>query len=117
MSHTPGPWVHVSHRIYGPLDPESRHSNGRVLVAQVIRGSRRADPDLFGGAERFSFDSEADANLIAAAPEMYEALNWLTHIEHGIGKSGGKPEPGEREAAIDSAKKALAKACGEAVKS
>ena len=35
------------------------------------------------------------------------SLNWLVHLHHDCGKAGGRPEPGEREAAIESAIKAL----------
>ena len=54
----------------------------------------------------------AIARLIAAAPEMYEALEWMLYVAHDIGKAGGKPEAGEYEAAFDSGKAALAKAEG-----
>ena len=74
VSHTPGPWVFNGHHIYGPKHEDSKHPNGRVFVASVARGIHRADPLLDGGADRFGFDSEADVRLIAAAPELLEAL-------------------------------------------
>ena len=74
VSHTPGPWVFNGHHIYGPKHEDSKHPNGRVFVASVARGIHRADPLLDGGADRFGFDSEADVRLIAAAPDLLEAL-------------------------------------------
>jgi len=43
----------------------------------------------------------ADARLIAAAPDLYEAAQWVLHVMNGVGKAGGEPEPGEHEAALD----------------
>ena len=73
-NHTKGPWGREGHLIWGPKHIESRHQNGRVLIAEVKQGSARADAMLEGGADRFGFDSEADGDLIAAAPDLLEAL-------------------------------------------
>ncbi len=73
-NHTPGPWVAQGHKVYGPSHHESKHPNGRIFIADVARGTHRADPLLDGGADRFEFDSETDVRLIAAAPEMLEML-------------------------------------------
>ncbi len=39
--------------------------------------------------------------------EMREALEWLVHLGHGVGKAGGAPEAGEFEAAIKQGEAAL----------
>jgi hypothetical protein len=96
---TKGPWKKEGHAVYGPKHALSKHKNGRVLVCEVVRGSHRADPLLDGGADRFGFDSEADAHLIGAAPEMYavassfeiqgpddDGMVWL--VLHGRGTTG-----------------------------
>lgn len=82
---TKGPWKKEGHAVYGPKHALSKHKNCRVLVCEVIRGSHRADPSLDGGADRFGFDSEADANLIAAAPDMYAALEAMCRNALEIG--------------------------------
>lgn len=62
----------------------------------------------------------ANARLIAAAPELYAALEWITHVACGVSKAGpdevgdARLRPGEYEAAIAAAIAALAKARGEA---
>lgn len=45
--------------------------------------------------------------------QLYEALEWLTYLAHGVGKAGGSPEPGEHIEAATAGKAALAKARGE----
>jgi len=89
--HTPGPWIRSGHFIFGPKHAESRHPNGRVLVAKVVEGSHRADPQLDGGADRFGFDSEANASLIAGAAELLEACQAsLLQVESYIEDAGGR---------------------------
>lgn len=57
MSHTPAPWHDDGYRIYAPTDAEDKR-NGRMIVEYK-------HVDDFNGA---------DAPLIAAAPELYQAL-------------------------------------------
>ena len=112
MSYTPGPWEAQGHKVYGPSHPESKHPNGRVFVATVAQGTHRADPLLEGGADRFGFDSEADVQLIAAAPELLEALEEIIASNPSILAT-------ERSAlryvqAVEKARKVIGKARGEA---
>lgn len=58
---------------------------------------------------------DAIAVAINAHDALVNALNWLTHVACGVGKGGGKPEPGEWEAAIDAGKDAVANARGKDV--
>jgi len=111
VKHTPGPWVHEGHLIYGPEHVLSKHPNGRVLIAEVIEGSYRADPHLDGGADRFDFCSKADVRLIANAPELLYALGVITgvldDVVNGNGVIGGE------DMALEVARTALAHARGE----
>ena len=89
--HTPGPW-HIFERLH------------RIFVCDAL-------------GEQIAIVSQrenkiASARLIAAAPELLEACEWLVNIGYDVGKGGGKPEYGEFEAAILSAGKAITKAIG-----
>lgn len=94
MTHTPGPWT-VTHRCFGakPTDDEI------VGLGWELEGP--PEPMLRG-----QFSKAADAYLVAAAPDLLEALQQLIdEIEEGhcVGK-----------AAIKKAIAALAKARGTA---
>ena len=62
MTHTPGPWRIV--RIDGEL------------VGSIFRGKTRICAGIIDDIKLHS-EAEANAHLIAAAPEMLEALEWL----------------------------------------
>lgn len=82
MSHTPGPWqvdfVDGVDGVYAAADKR---------ICQVN------EVDIVGWNARFRDESEANAKLIAAAPELLEALQlYLTEDEiargHGYGIGG-----------------------------
>jgi len=108
MSHTPGPWKREGLSIYGPKHPDSKHKNGRIFITRIVVGTHRADPRLDGGADRFPFDADDDARLIAAAPELLEACERLLAVVEA------EPEAcGIYKAHAAIARAAIAKAKGE----
>ena len=62
MKHTPGPWKVFNNREIGPISKEDDQSYGVMLPVAYI--------------EQYDYpnDYEANARLIAAAPELLEAL-------------------------------------------
>jgi hypothetical protein len=95
MKHTPGPWVvnkqHKTISYKGCFDVAT--ADNEYLIAQTIGG--------LGEQE------EANARLIAAAPDLLEALKQLASV--AIGTEHGK----QFEYQIDLAIAAIAKATGE----
>ncbi len=94
---TPGPWV--INKTYATMLIITGQSD--MDVCQVDAGY---DSDL----SQYSADDEeqANAHLIAAAPELYDALSGLLyHDENGIGEG--------YDEVIEAARLALAKARGE----
>jgi len=66
MNHTPGPWV---------SDTDNRRLVNRVvargsIISHVFAGQRKLQT-----IEQYDKETEANANLIAAAPELLEAAN------------------------------------------
>ena len=86
-THTPGPWEAEGDYVFAPI------------VGYDARIARVTD-----------IDSEANARLIAAAPDLLEALReavgWMQHVP-GIADSVG-------QIILDDARAAIAKARGEA---
>jgi len=67
MKHTPGPW---RHDYYGRYDDFIRDGEGNV-IAHI--GANRSNVE----------ENTANARLIAAAPQMYEALRaMIAHRQH-----------------------------------
>ena len=77
--------------------------SGTKLIA-CVRG------DLIDESFETAPEMEATANLIAAAPDMFEALSrWVDLAETAIRELGIEPHPDERKC-LDLARGALAKA-------
>ena len=89
--HTPGPWI-----VYEFVDGyDIRAPEAECYVATA------SDPEAVWGA----IGREEDARLIAAAPELLEALENLLKVHEGEG--------GTQHNAADIARAAIAKAKGE----
>ena len=103
--HTPGPWqvCGASKGKCGCGLVWSRHAD--AVVAQA--GLNGHSDVILPKEERF-----ANAHLIAAAPDLLEALNWILWCASGIGKAGGPPTDGEFVAALNAGKTAVTKAQG-----
>ena len=71
MSHTPGPWTAIS-------DPLHFHSLTTIIAGNVVRGIPQVRIDVGGKAD--IGELEENARLIAAAPELLEALEELYHL-------------------------------------
>jgi hypothetical protein len=87
--HTPGPW-----RLWGSADPSQVISAADCFVAQTVGGN-----------------DKANARLIAAAPELLEALQDLFGADMEFHLMGDGKE--DQIAAIAKARAAIAKATGE----
>lgn len=94
MNHTPGPWHISGDAIYsGTPDPKGGYSN-----SQQVLPFYDCDPTGIHGRRH-----AADARLIAAAPELLEALQAIAR-----GLTNGQKERGETFQSI--ARAAIAKA-------
>jgi len=91
-AHTPGPWQ---------VSNDNVVHNGEARVAKVLRH------------RGWESDDEANARLIAAAPEMLEALHGILSQENAavIGNGGPWNDPVTR-AAFNAVRAAIAKAEG-----
>lgn len=75
--HTPGPWIacdNNGYSIWRVTSPEYRAESASRTIAEVVGDSA---------------ETEANARLIAAAPEMYEALRHLAHNARASGAEMG----------------------------
>jgi hypothetical protein len=118
--HTPGPWG-VSHGGHGSPHGfviDEYYVLNRTLADDVAIAADIVDPAT-------QMPSEANARLIAAAPELLEALRFLLpHVEHAHADSCGDSDSYNNaevpscgcglDAAVESAHAAIAKATGEA---
>jgi hypothetical protein len=104
--HTPGPWV-VSHGYDGSISVDTVDyvrlnltTACKIVVADICKHEM---------AEHFS--AEANARLIAAAPELLEALQDVCArlLYRGVSTDAGHPD----RTALEVARAAIAKATGE----
>ena len=103
MKHTPGPWVYHSDM------HENGENNGSVIWLE-----RRGMAHCVCKAPRYATEEQwkSNAPLIAASPEMYEALKELVHL-HLCDQEGMMPvDPEDFINAVDKAAQAIAKAEG-----
>jgi dihydrodipicolinate synthase/N-acetylneuraminate lyase len=92
--HTPGPWIFWR---FGTGDDKCQDFG----VAADVDGNKIVIAHCFGKqSDDFAADARANATLIAAAPDMYEALQWIV-------------ENADEDSVVSAAKAALAKARGE----
>lgn len=108
-NHTPGPWeVDIHGNIKCPPIGDGRKYDGLHYVASTTGLSGERVANLCGGAYRPIEESKANASLIAAAPDLLEALRELLNA----------PDPDEVEdatprfRAVMKAHAAIAKATG-----
>lgn len=109
VKHTHGPWTAE------PI-PTDAHTDPDIQLPQEfvfwIAESRIAG-HVLAVVEQIPQDpatAEANASLIAAAPEMYEALRWVLPLaESYLAKAPGHPD----NAKLESARAAIAKAEGQ----
>lgn len=100
MKHTPGPWevADLPHSIVVRTESPNKTPYGASRYA-AIGGFDRTDPDQFA-------EAIANARLIAAAPDLLEALKWLSAC---VKRPGPHMDAG---AALEKASAAIAKATG-----
>ena len=101
--HTPGPWAAESEGSIVAV--ESGRDAGRVIVELA-----RADGRSVGGTKAMDAAMEANARLIAAAPELLEALQALEWAVDGVAYI--QEEYAEQ---VAKARAAIAKATGSTV--
>lgn len=101
MSHTPGPWKWWTSNSYRRLTAEGKQDGG---VLSAVSKSGHADVCV----------SEADAQLIAAAPDLLAALLVMTRAYVDLVNTGdaGRWNP-EGDQEVREARAAIAKATGE----
>lgn len=82
MTHTPGPWVVLNR---GEIHSQPEHLGMHGLVSDFV-----ATTKCSYWAEPFGPKADDNARLIAAAPDMLEALQWI--VKNDGGPSGKKAQ-------------------------
>src|SRR5690606_2674260 len=106
-AYTPGPWFHDGNGNVWRRDPKDLYQNGGTVaddkpLATIHKGWHH------DGAE--GYPVEANARLIAAAPELLEALEDLASLAEAAMREVGEYDI---EAELADARAAIAKATGE----
>ena len=74
MNHTPGKWIVMNNAVYGAVEPQSHSPIYRKLIRPAIQTGRQAAE--YGGTLA---EQTANAQLIASAPELLDALKSITN--------------------------------------
>lgn len=97
---TKGPWERGSYRAVGPVSKEEDQSYGMIIpVAFVEYESEQV--------------TEANLNLISAAPELLEALQWIINNSDPFRSAFEMHHNVDGAALFENAQKVIAKALGE----
>lgn len=109
-AYTPGPWFHDGNGNVWRRDPKDLYQNGGTVagdkpLATIHKGWHH------DGAE--GYPVEANARLIAAAPELLEALEGMIEVYGGKYDIDCLPKHSTEIELIDFARAAIAKATGE----
>lgn len=103
MTHTKGPWTYTNDL-----------AKGRIITARIHdrRGERPAPIATIGGYKDRVVNNEANARLIASAPDLLEALEaMLTIHQWNMEKAGYNPPVCDCEL-CENAREAIQKARG-----
>ena len=103
MKHTPGPWEMKPEEVDKPyIRIRGTQLGGRFKIANVLT------PVYDGVPEREAKETRANAQLIAAAPELLEALQLCEEFMSQLPSTGF-----DGLARVEGARKAITKALGE----
>lgn len=97
-THTPGPWF-------------TSRPHGTIYIEARLRGSTLQEVAAVGPTETPE-QQEANARLIAAAPDLLFELEGLVHFSDGFGLYGEGPAAVELRKWVEGARTAIAKATG-----
>lgn len=110
VQHTPGPWHVEKHQRYSPHEILGVYEKVNYWFNLIVREPEQS-PELRTPIAEIVISTESDSNarLIAAAPELLEALQAVMQFEQRI--TSCKEDGGTR--ATTTARAAIAKALGQ----